>query len=172
MNEPVRLKDQYTRAKCCSPSPPDPIIGYFSFDRVNIKVHVRGCPNLNKAEQDRLVEVEWNDIMAAPEFKPDPDYDDLTELDWQIVRHHREYGVDYSLKVARVLFANKQAVFDSHAKLRKLALLERVKPLIIQYRKGIVDNKWIKHRNHTYYDLTEKGSKYLDHYLKERGKAK
>lgn len=170
MTESVRLKDQYTRAKCCNPSPPDSIIGYFSFDRVNIKVHVEDCPNLNKAEQDRLVLLEWDEIIAAPEFQPDADYDDLTGLDWQIMQHHREYGVDYSLKVARILHADKQAVFDSHAKLRELELLERVKPLIIQYRKGIVDNKWIKHRNHTYYDLTDRGNQYLDYYLEQKGK--
>jgi len=36
----------------------------------------------------------------------------------------------------------------------------------MQYRKGIVDNKWVKHRNHTYYKLTEKGTKYLDYFEK------
>ncbi|MFH2049803.1 MAG: DUF2250 domain-containing protein, partial [bacterium] len=77
----------------------------------------------------------------------------------------REYGVDYSLVVARKLNIPKQAAFDCHKKLREMGLLERVKPLIIQYRKGIVDNKWIKHRNHTYYDLTDKGKSYLDCYI-------
>ena len=41
---------------------------------------------------------------------------------------------------------------------------ERVEPLMIRYRKNIVKGKWIKHRNHTYYELTEKGRKYLAHH--------
>lgn len=172
MTEPVHLKDQYTRAKCCRPSPPDPIIGYFSFDRVNIKVHAGGCPNLDKAEPDRLVELAWDDILAAPEFAPGEDYKNLDDLDWRIMQHHRDYGVDYSLKVARVLHAGKQAVFDGHAKLRQMKLLERVKPLIIQYRKGIVDNKWVKHRNHTYYDLTGRGNQYLDYHLSRKRRTR
>ena len=49
--------------------------------------------------------------------------------------------------------------------MREMGLLERVEPLIIQYRKGIVDNKWIKHRNHTYYGLTSKGESYLRYHI-------
>jgi len=33
---------------------------------------------------------------------------------------------------------------------------------MIRYRKGIVDGKWIKHRHHTYYALTQKGNRVLD----------
>ncbi|MFH2037144.1 MAG: DUF2250 domain-containing protein, partial [Candidatus Zixiibacteriota bacterium] len=88
--------------------------------------------------------------------------------DFKIMNHHKIYGVDYSLKVARMLNLDKQIVFDSHKKLRDLNLLERVKELMMQYRKGIVDNKWIKHRNHTYYNLTEKGEQYLTHYLNQK----
>ena len=66
-----------------------------------------------------------------------------------------------------MLHVSKQAVFDSHKKMREMKLLKRVEPLMIQYRKGVVDNKWIKHRNHTYYELTDKGNQYLDFYLKK-----
>ena len=60
---------------------------------------------------------------------------------------------------------DKQTVFDRHRKLREMGLLERVTATMVRYRKGIVDNKWIKHRNHTYFDLTDRGRKYLHHYL-------
>jgi len=160
-----RLKDPYVPSKCCGPQPDDPITGYYSHDGTLIKVHKSDCSNLDKADQSRLVILEWTDILAEAAFKPDKDYYELDQLDWRVMQHHREYGVDYSLKMARMLYADKQAVFDSHKKLRAMKILERVEPLIIQYRKGIVDNKWIKHRNHTYYDLTDKGNKYLDYHL-------
>lgn len=165
MTEDVRLKEQYTRAMCCTPCPPTAITGYFSHDRITLKVHRADCPNLLKAPADRLVTLQWSDILAGEQFKPDADYAELDELDWRVMKLHREYGVDYSLKVARMLAADKGAVFESHAKLRKMGLLERVEPLIIQYRKGIVNNRWIKHRNHTYYDLTRRGNQYLDYHL-------
>lgn len=165
MTDNVRLKEQYTQARCCAPSPPAPITGYFSHDRITLKVHRADCTNLLKAPADRLVTLQWSDIMAEEKFSPGEDYAELDELDWRVMKLHREYGVDYSLKVARMLTADKGEVFEAHAKLRKMGLLERVQPLIIRYRKGIVDNKWIKHRNHTYYDLTPRGNRYLDYHL-------
>ncbi|MBU8933058.1 MAG: DUF2250 domain-containing protein [candidate division Zixibacteria bacterium] len=166
MVNPIRLKEDYILAKCCTPTVGDDIVGYYSYDNV-LKVHRRDCPNLAKAEQQRLVKLEWDDILEeqAP-FSPDKNYDDLDKTDWVVMRHHRKYGVDYSLLVARKTNITKQAAFDSHKKLREMDLIERVEPRIIQYRKGIVDNKWIKHRNHTYYDLTEKGNAYLDWHAK------
>ncbi|MFH1686636.1 MAG: DUF2250 domain-containing protein [bacterium] len=165
MTDDIRLKEQYSQAKCCRPHPPDDITGYFSHDRVSLKVHRAECESLLKAPTDRLVILNWPDILADEKFTPDDDYSELDELDWRILKHHRNFGVDYSLKMARMLAADKEAVFDHHAKLRNMGLLERVEPRIIQYRKGVVDNKWIKHRNHTYYDLTGRGSLYLDYHL-------
>ncbi|MFH2048574.1 MAG: DUF2250 domain-containing protein [bacterium] len=165
MSDKIKLKKDYTLANCCTPCVSDEIIGYYSYNNI-LKVHKKNCPNLNKAEQERLVQLEWKDIIEdATPFEPDNDYNQLDENDWRVLEHHREYGVDYSLVVARKLNIPKQAAFDCHKKLREMGLLERVKPLIIQYRKGIVDNKWIKHRNHTYYNLTNKGKSYLDYYL-------
>jgi len=164
MADDIKLQAKYILAKCCKPTPEDDIIGYFSFDDF-IKVHRKDCHNLNKAEPERLVELAWKDIIITDDFSPDDDYNRLDETDFKILRHHREYGVDYSLKVASMLHLSKQSVFDSHKKLREKKLLKRVEPLMIQYRKGVVDNKWIKHRNHTYYELTSKGNKYLDYYL-------
>lgn len=163
----MKLKDDYILANCCKPDENVQIVGYYSHDNV-LKVHKAGCHNLKKVEPGRLVPLEWRDIIAPDEFQPAPDYNVINETDWNILRHHEKYGVDYSLKVARMLHLEKQKVFDAHAKLRKMGLLERVKKLMMQYRKGIVKNKWIKHRNHTYYKLTTKGIKYIEFHNKSR----
>ena len=166
MREEIKLQDKYILAKCCRPSPGDEIAGYFSYDDF-IKVHRRDCANLKKAEPDRLVMLEWEKIIVKEEFLPDDDFGHLDDADFTILKHHRDYGVDYSLMVAKMTRLDKQTVFDRHKKLKELQLLERVEPVMIRYRKGVVDNKWIKHRNHTYYELTEKGRKYLDYHLKK-----
>jgi len=158
----MKLKDDYILAKCCNPTETDSITGYYSYDNY-IKVHKSDCPNVRIADQSRLIELEWPDIIAVDDFVPESDYDELDEIDFLVMNHHKIYGVDYSLKVAAMINVDKKAVFDSHKKLRAMKLLERVKPLMIQYRKGIAKNKWIKHRNHTYYNLTDKGKKYLEY---------
>ena len=160
----MRLKDDYIAAKCCRPAPGDDITGYFSHDNI-IKVHRSDCANLNGIDPERLLDLNWDDILDEAPFQPGHDYSELDEVDFMIMKHHRDMGVDYSLKVAKVLYIDKQTVFDRHNKLRNLEILQRVEPRIIRYRKGIVKNKWIKHRNHTYYDLTDKGNQYLDFYL-------
>ena len=162
------LKERYTLAKCCSPSETNQITGYFSYDNL-IKVHRHDCANLAKAEPERLVQLEWVDIIADDEFQPGADFDDLEPTDFAILKYHRKYDIDYSLKVARMLALDKQEVFDRHHKLRELGLLARVEALIVQYRKKIAKNRWIKHRNHTYYELTERGKAYLDLYLDQKG---
>ncbi len=157
----MKLKEDYILAKCCNPIESDSITGYYSFDNF-IKVHKTGCPNVDITDQSRLITLEWSDIILTDIFEPEADYKELNEIDFLIMNHHKIYGVDYSLKVAAMLSVDKKAVFDSHKKLRDMNILERVEPLMIQYRKGIAKNKWIKHRNHTYYNLTNKGKKYLE----------
>ena len=158
-----RLKEDYFLANCCHPGEADSITGYYSHDNF-IKVHKSDCPNLKKADSARLITLDWKDLYDVDEFVPDDDYASLDEVDFAVLRHHQLLGVDYSLKVAAVLRLSKQAVFESHRKLREMRLLERVQPVMIQYRKNIVNNKWIKHRNHTYYELTDKGEKYLEYH--------
>jgi hypothetical protein len=163
VDESIRLKDKYALAKCCLPRHGRPIVGYFSYDDV-IKVHRRDCPNLAKAEPERLIDLDWADILQPPPEAPAKDFGQLDDADFKVLEHHETFGVDYSLKVARQLNLPRQTAFDRHHKLRDMGLLCRVEPVMIQYRKGVVDNKWIKHRNHTYYELTEKGRRYLAHH--------
>ncbi|MCP4569562.1 MAG: DUF2250 domain-containing protein [FCB group bacterium] len=163
----MNLKENYISANCCDPQPTDPITGYFSHDGV-IKVHRADCSNLSKADPSRLIMLAWPDIIGDAEYSPDEDYDLLDDIDFRLLEHHRRYGFDYSNKVAAMLNLDRREVHDGHTKLRELTLLKRVEPKMIQYRKNIVPGKWIKHRNHTYYDLTEKGSAYLDYYLKQK----
>lgn len=165
MAAPPKLKDKYTLARCCRPSPEDSIIGYYSFDDV-LKVHAVNCPNLNKADPERLVKLIWSDILAEPEPAPENDYNELEATDFAVLRHHRDYDIDYSLKVAAVLRIDKQEAFDRHKKLTESGLLERVPAVMVRYRKNTAPNKWIKHRNHTYYRLTAKGRRYLEHWVK------
>jgi len=159
-----RLKDKYTLAKCCRPGPNDPIVGYFSYADV-IKVHRHDCPNLNKTDPERLISLDCKEIVAGEPTPPDDDYHQLDDVDFKVLKHHREYDIDYSLMVANMLRIPGQEAFERHDKLRNLGLLERVNAVMVRYRKNIAPGKWIKHRNHTYYRLTDKGVRYLDFHL-------
>lgn len=106
----------------------------------------------------------WGDILEEVGFVPEPNYHELDEVDFDILGHHLEYGIDYSLMLARMLTIPKQEAFERHKRLRELGLLKRVEPRMVQYRQGISDHKWIKHRNHTYYELTDKGKAYFENH--------
>ncbi|MGB2697246.1 MAG: DUF2250 domain-containing protein [Candidatus Zixiibacteriota bacterium] len=161
---PIKLKKGYALAKCCWPEPDEPIMGYVSYNR-RVIVHKVTCHNLKNVDLNHKVLLSWNQILDKEEEKPDQDFFELEELDFRILKHHQVMGVDYSLMVAKILKVSPQQVFHHHRKLRDLRLLERVEKVMIQYRQGIVDNKWIKHRNHTYYRITPKGEKCLNFYL-------
>jgi hypothetical protein len=158
------LKEKYTLARCCFPSLGEAIIGYFSQDDV-IKVHRRDCSSLSKTDPQRLVRLEWPDIVVAEPAPPGDDFGELEPLDFEVLKHHLDYDIDYSLMVAGELRIPKEEAFERHDKLRNLGLLERVDAVMVRYRKNMAPGKWIKHRNHTYYRLTDKGRRYLDWYL-------
>ncbi len=162
----IKIKEDYRLSNCCTPTPSSGIVGYYSHDNF-IKVHLQNCQNLKNIDTERLISLDWTDILSVDEeFKVDPDYASLDEIDFKALQHHADYGIDYSHVVAKKLHISKQEGFDLHKKLRELLLIERVDAKIVQYRKGIVPNKWIKHRNHTYFDLTEKGRQYLKYFSK------
>ncbi len=165
MTDQLNLKPDYNLAKCCRPSPDDAITGFLRPDSGIISIHVVGCENLNSIQPERLVSLEWDEVIAfTPEFNPldDPAYQSLDVTDLAILRHHDKMGVDYAAVVPKHTGIDRAAVFERHKKLRDLKLLARVEPTMIQYRKGFTKNKWIKHRNHTYYELTERGREVLN----------
>ena len=167
----VRLKEGYRSAKCCSPRPDDSIRGYFSHDNL-IVVHKESCPNLGKTDQARLLSLSWGEILEKSDEEPGEDFHQLDRLDFDIMEHHQRMGVDYSLMVASVLNIEAEMAFERHRKLRGLKLLKRVEKVMIRYRENMVDNKWVKHRNHTYYEITPKGEKYLGFFVSRKADGK
>jgi GTP pyrophosphokinase len=45
-------------ARCCRPAPPDEIIGFVTRGK-GVSIHRRGCPNVARLPQDRLIESQW-----------------------------------------------------------------------------------------------------------------
>ncbi len=154
----------YKLAQCCSPEAGADIIGYFKEDGT-VAVHRSDCASVQYLRLERLLEVTWDEIHAAEastdiETK-DPTFDQLDEVDYLILKHHQEFGLDYSIVVSEVLGLPLEEIRKRHQKLRKLGGLKRVERRMIQYRKNIVKGKWIKHRNHTYYELTPIGDRWV-----------
>lgn len=155
----------YKIAKCCTPEENDPIIGYFK-EEGPITVHSSECPTISGLRPERLLNVSWDEINKTK--TPDTSQDilseivDLDETDYFILKHHQELGMDYSKVVAQTLRIPLEEMHERHRKLRELGGLKRVEGRIIHYRKNIGKGKWIKHRNHTYYELTPEGIQWID----------
>ncbi len=151
----------YVIAKCCNPNEDNPIIGYFKEDST-ITVHNTSCPTVPGLRAERLLNVSWDEIHKSN--KPDTlqEIPDLDDTDYFILKHHQELGVDYSIVVAETLRIPLEEMHKRHRKLKELGGLKRVEGRIIHYRKNIVKGKWIKHRNHTYYELTPKGNQWIN----------
>ena len=165
----------YTLAKCCSPETGDGIIGYFKEDGT-IAVHRSNCASVPRLRRERLLDVTWQEIQAAEgetdQAEIDPAFAALDDTDYLILKHHQELGMDYSIVVSETLGAPLEETHKRHRKLREMGGLERVEQRIIQYRKNTVKGKWIKHRNHTYYKLTPKGERWIQHLEKRRQSQK
>ena len=155
----------YRLAKCCAPEEDNPIIGYFKEDGT-IAVHNSSCPAIPGLRAERLLDVSWDEIHKSD--IPDTSQNilsavaELDETDYYILKHHQELGMDYSIVVAESLRIPLEEMHKRHRKLRELGGLKRVEGRIIHYRKNIVKGKWIKHRNHTYYELTPEGSQWIN----------
>jgi hypothetical protein len=167
MSEALIIKENYRLAECCRPGPKQKIVGFLKADSPVISVHRADCASLSKVDKDRLIALSWDEVIAT-EAEPDPacneDYVRLDEIDFKILKHHQTLGIDYAAVVARATGLNRATVFERHRKLRDLKLLKRVQPTMIRYRKGVVDNKWIKHRNHTYFEITPRGTTFLNRF--------
>ena len=155
---------KYKIAKCCTPREGDPITAYFKEDGT-ITVHRATCNAVQNLRTERLLKVTWAEIRtteAASDAVPlAPEFAELDETDYFILKHHQEFGMDYSIVVAEALRVPLEEMQQRHRKLRELGGLKRVQGRIIQYRKNIVKGKWIKHRNHTYYELTPEGKTWI-----------
>jgi hypothetical protein len=171
MTQKIPQELTYKLAKCCSPQVGERIVGYFKEDGV-IAVHRSGCPSVQNVRSERLLEVTWQDIQAEAAKvsveEIDPTVSGLDETDYLILKHHQELGIDYSIMVADTLGIPLEEAHKRHRKLRELGGLKRVEKLMIQYRKNIVKGKWMKHRNHTYYELTPKGERWIRWFEKNR----
>jgi hypothetical protein len=170
----IKLKDDYRLANCCKPRPGDNIVGFLKFDSPLISIHRADCVNLAKVEPDRLVILSWAEVSrdkVEQSLSDDSTYQALDEIDFRILIHHHKLGPDYAAVVAKSAQVPRADVFNRHKKLRDMNLLVRVQPVMMQYRKGIVQGKWIKHRNHTYYELTEKGRQFVDYFIKRNSKG-
>ena len=154
----------YKIAKCCAPQEGDLITGYFKEDNT-ITVHHTTCNAVQGLRPERLLVVAWDEIQkteTATDAVPlAPEFAELDETDYFILKHHQELGMDYSIVVAEALRIPLEEMHQRHRKLRDLGGLKRVEGRIIHYRKNIVKGKWIKHRNHTYYELTPEGRRWI-----------
>jgi len=52
-------------AKCCSPLPGDPIVGFITRGR-GVTVHADDCPYIQESDPERRIEVEWDSRKTAP----------------------------------------------------------------------------------------------------------
>ncbi|OSS41889.1 hypothetical protein DESAMIL20_1442 [Desulfurella amilsii] len=84
----------------------------------------------------------------------------LDDLEIKILKYHKQKGCDYSKSLAKELNIKLCEAFMVHKKLLSLGYLEKVSSRLTKYK---VNNKTkiIKHRNHTYYQLSQNGKQFL-----------
>ncbi|WP_291493860.1 DUF2250 domain-containing protein [Desulfurella sp.] len=84
----------------------------------------------------------------------------LNNLDIEVLKYHKQKGCDYSKSLARALNIKLCEAFEVHKKLLELGYLEKVNSKFTKYKLNN-NTKIIKHRNHTYYQLSQKGKQFL-----------
>lgn len=84
---------------------------------------------------------------------------ELSTLEIETLKYHMQKGCDYSKSLAKALNIKLCEAFKIHKKLLDLGYLEKVSSKLTKYK---IDNstKIIKHRNHTYYQLSKKGKQF------------
>ncbi|MDD9973559.1 MAG: hypothetical protein OXU27_06105, partial [Candidatus Poribacteria bacterium] len=87
----------YKIAKCCAPQEDDAITGYFKEDGT-ITVHDATCNAVQGFRTERLLNVTWDEIqkteMSADSDALPPEFAELDETDYFILKHHQELGMD------------------------------------------------------------------------------
>ncbi len=94
---------------------------------------------------------------------------ELSELELNILKYHKIMGPDYSKLISHRFHITLQEAFDIHKRLLNIGLLEKVTAPIINYHSKDKRLKSMKHRNHTYYDLSRTGKLLLREYERDHG---
>lgn len=88
-------------SRCCNPVPGDEIIGYITKGR-GISIHRKDCPNVQSTEEERLIEVEWEDA----DFQAKNDYN----VDIEVYGYNRNGLLNEILQVVNSLTSNINGV--------------------------------------------------------------
>ena len=111
----------YKIAKCCAPQEGDTITGYFK-ENGTVTVHDATCNAIQNFRTERLLDVTWDEIrtteMPTDSVTLPPEFAELDETDYFILKHHQELGMDYSIVVAEALRIPLEETHQRHRKLR------------------------------------------------------
>ncbi len=92
--------------------------------------------------------------------KETPEVPDLDVLDFKIIYYVYKAGPAYIKKLAQRMHGDLETIREHLKKLQQLGLLERVSKRMVDYRISR-HSKATKHRNHTYYEVTRKGRRFV-----------
>ena len=96
------------------------------------------------------------------------DKGEISDIELKILYYIHHSGPAFIKKLSNRLDTNVQTVQKGVKTLQSKGYLERVTRTMVEYRINR-KNKVTKHRNHTYYDLTRKGTLFMRHF---HGKVK
>jgi len=88
---------------------------------------------------------------------------DLSDIELKILYYIYHSGPAFIKKLSARLDKDIQTLQSSIEALQRMEYLERVTGTMVEYRLNR-RSKVIKHRNHTYYDLTRKGRLFMRHF--------